>query len=102
MKSGRADDPWISSHLELRGAAGELLSGYGWVFPLGDGEVNIGVGTLATARHPADVNLRSLLAYYADLRREEWQLDGSPRAPFGRRCCRWAARSRVWPVRTGR
>ena len=80
VKSGRADDPWISSHLELRGAAGELLSGYGWVFPLGDGEVNIGVGTLATARRPADVNLRSLLAYYADLRREEWQLDGEPRA----------------------
>jgi geranylgeranyl reductase family protein len=80
LKSGRADDPWISSHLELRGAAGELLSGYGWVFPLGDGEVNLGVGTLATARHPADVNLRSLLAYYADLRREEWQLDGEPRA----------------------
>jgi geranylgeranyl reductase family protein len=80
VKSARADDPWISSHLELRGTSGELLSGYGWVFPLGDGEVNLGVGTLATARHPADVNLRSLLAYYADLRREEWQLDGSPRA----------------------
>jgi len=80
VKSGRADDPWISSHLELRGTGGELLSGYGWVFPLGDGEVNLGVGTLATARRPADVNLRALLAYYADLRREEWQLDGSPRA----------------------
>ena len=26
------------------------------------------------------MNLRSLLAYYADLRREEWQLDGEPRA----------------------
>jgi flavin-dependent dehydrogenase len=63
VKSGRADDPWISSHLELRGTGGELLSGYGWVFPLGDGEVNLGVGTLATARRPADVNLRSLLAY---------------------------------------
>jgi geranylgeranyl reductase family protein len=80
VKSGRADDPWISSHLELRGTAGELLSGYGWVFPLGDGEVNLGVGTLATGRHPADVNLRSLLGYYAGLRQEEWQLDGEPRA----------------------
>jgi menaquinone-9 beta-reductase len=79
VKSGRADDPWISSHLELRGAAGELLSGYGWIFPLGDGEVNIGVGTLATARHPADVNRRSLLAYYTGLRQEEWELDGEPR-----------------------
>ncbi|HYJ75865.1 MAG TPA: geranylgeranyl reductase family protein [Kineosporiaceae bacterium] len=80
VKSGRADDPWISSHLELRGSSGELLSGYGWIFPLGDGEVNLGVGTLATARRPADVNLRSLLAYYAGLRRDEWELDGEPRA----------------------
>ena len=48
--SGRSDDEWISSHLELRGEDGEVLAGYGWVFPLGDGEVNIGVGTLATAR----------------------------------------------------
>jgi geranylgeranyl reductase family protein len=80
VKSGRADDPWISSHLELRGSSGELLSGYGWIFPLGDGVVNLGVGTLATSRRPADVNLRSLLSYYAGLRREEWELDGEPRA----------------------
>jgi menaquinone-9 beta-reductase len=79
VKSGRAEDPWISSHLELRGSAGELLSGYGWIFPLGDGEVNLGVGTLGTARRPGDVNLRSLLAHYAGLRQEEWELDGEPR-----------------------
>jgi len=81
IRSGRSDDEWISSHLELRGAEGELLSGYGWVFPLGDGEVNVGVGTLATARRPADVRLRSLLELYADQRRDEWQLDGAVRAP---------------------
>ncbi|WP_138760394.1 geranylgeranyl reductase family protein [Modestobacter altitudinis] len=79
--SGRSDDAWISSHLELRGADGELLSGYGWVFPLGDGEVNVGVGTLATERRPADVRLRSLLDLYADQRRDEWQFDGDVRAP---------------------
>src|SRR5699024_488175 len=39
--SGRHDDPWISSHLELRDADDALLSGYGWLFPLGDGRVNI-------------------------------------------------------------
>jgi flavin-dependent dehydrogenase len=42
--------------------------------------VNLGVGTLATSRRPADVNLRSLLGYYAGLRRDEWELDGEPRA----------------------
>ncbi|MEZ5117512.1 MAG: geranylgeranyl reductase family protein [Candidatus Nanopelagicales bacterium] len=82
VKSGRSDDPWISSHLELRGAAGEVLSGYGWLFPLGSGELNIGVGTLATARHPADVNLRALLDQYAREQREDWQLSGDVRAPW--------------------
>jgi menaquinone-9 beta-reductase len=83
VRSGRSDDEWISSHLELRGTEGELLSGYGWVFPLGreSGEVNIGVGTLATARRPAGVALKSLLEFYADSRREEWQLEGPVRAP---------------------
>ncbi|HET8615874.1 MAG TPA: geranylgeranyl reductase family protein [Actinomycetales bacterium] len=79
-KSARSDDPWISSHLELRSPEGDLLSGYGWVFPLGDGEVNIGVGTLATVRRPADVQLKALLDVYADARRDDWQLDGGVRA----------------------
>ncbi|WP_198597881.1 geranylgeranyl reductase family protein [Blastococcus atacamensis] len=81
VRSGRSDDEWISSHLELRGTQGELLSGYGWVFPLGReaGEVNLGVGTLATARRPAGVQLKSLLEFYAETRREEWQLDGPVR-----------------------
>jgi menaquinone-9 beta-reductase len=83
VRSGRADDEWISSHLELRGAEGELLSGYGWVFPLGagSGQVNIGVGTLATARRPAGVQLKALLETYADARREDWRLDGPVDAP---------------------
>lgn len=80
VKSGRSDDEWISSHLELRGADDRLLSGYGWIFPLGDGEVNLGVGTLATNRHPADINLRSVLHYYADAQREDWQLGDDVRA----------------------
>lgn len=89
-----ADDPWITSHLELRGSEAELLSGYGWVFPLGGaqapggltaststggaapGLVNIGVGTLATDRRPARTNLRALLARYVDARREDFGLYG--------------------------
>jgi flavin-dependent dehydrogenase len=79
VKSDRSDDPWISSHLELRGVDGDLLSGYGWIFPLGSGEVNIGVGTLATDKHPADVNLRGLLAHYAQQQEEPWRLLGDVR-----------------------
>jgi geranylgeranyl reductase family protein len=80
VKSGRSDDEWISSHLELRGEQGEVLAGYGWVFPLADGEVNIGVGTLATERRPAGVRLRSLIEVYADARRDDWELVGPVRA----------------------
>lgn len=79
IESDRHDDPWISSHLELRDEEGTLLSGYGWVFPLADGGVNIGVGTLATQKRPADINLRSLLDTYASARREDWRLRGEVR-----------------------
>lgn len=79
IDSGRSRDPWISSHLELRNASQEILSGYGWVFPLGDGSVNIGVGTLATARRPADINLRELLGHYVSLRRGDFDLTGEVR-----------------------
>ena len=81
VTSARSDDPWISSHLELRGQDGTVLSGYGWIFPLGTGEVNVGVGTLATAKRPADIAIKPLMAHYADQRREEFQLSGELRMP---------------------
>ncbi|MCT7658412.1 menaquinone reductase [Mycobacterium deserti] len=76
----RANEPWITSHLELRSPSGDVLPGYGWIFPLGNGEVNIGVGALATAKRPADAALRPLMSYYTGLRRDEWGFDGEPRA----------------------
>ncbi|WP_017936533.1 geranylgeranyl reductase family protein [Nocardioides sp. Iso805N] len=86
VASERSDDPWISSHLELRGPAaspgtkGEVLSGYGWVFPLGTGEVNLGAGTLATAKRPADVGIKPLMRLYAESIRAEFGLSGELRA----------------------
>lgn len=81
VTSQMSDDPWISSHLELRGTDDEVLSGYGWIFPLGTGEVNLGVGTLATEKRPANVALRPLMRHYAELRREDFQLEGDLRMP---------------------
>ncbi|MDJ0392152.1 geranylgeranyl reductase family protein [Rhodococcus sp. G-MC3] len=78
--SDRSDDPWISSHLELRDGAGALQPGYGWIFPLGTGEVNIGVGTLATAKRPGPGALRPLLDLYTSQRRRDWALTGDLRA----------------------
>ena len=61
----------------------EMLSGYGWVFPLGDGEVNVGVGTLATdeaprRREPARPARRTT----PTPQREAWQFEGDVRAPW--------------------
>lgn len=81
VTSQMSDDPWISSHLELRGEQGEILSGYGWIFPLGTGEVNLGVGTLATAKRPANVAIKPLMKFYAQERREDFELSGELRAP---------------------
>lgn len=78
IDSARHDDPWISSHLELRDPADTLLAGYGWIFPLGDGRVNIGVGSLATAKRPSPGALRPLLEHYVGQRREDWGLTGEP------------------------
>ena len=101
IKSGRSDDEWISSHLELRGEDNEVLAGYGWVFPLSDGEVNIGVGTLATASPPGPDPAAQ--PHPALRRRAPRRL--AARRP-GRacprpRCCRWAGRSRTSRGTTG-
>jgi len=81
VTSTMSDDPWISSHLELRGEQGEVLSGYGWIFPLGTGEVNLGVGTLATAKRPTDLKVRRLMESYAGRQRAVFGLGDELRAP---------------------
>ena len=88
VPSGRADDHWMGSHLELRGPDGDLLPGYGWVFPLGDvtpgplplsgGLLNVGVGALATAKRPAHMALRPILEHYAAMVGDEWAITGPP------------------------
>jgi geranylgeranyl reductase family protein len=71
-RSERHLDPWIDSYLELwRGD--DLLPGYGWVFPLADGTVNVGVGLLNTSAHFRNVNYKSLLQEWAPTVGEEWR-----------------------------
>lgn len=81
VDSQRSDDPWISSHLELRDDQGAMVSGYGWIFPLGNGSVNLGAGTLATSKRPADVAIKPLMQTYANTIGEEFQLTGDLRMP---------------------
>jgi geranylgeranyl reductase family protein len=49
--TARHADAWMESHLELwAGAPGksDLLPGYGWIFALGDGTVNVGLGSVSS------------------------------------------------------
>ncbi|QBX54837.1 geranylgeranyl reductase family protein [Nocardioides seonyuensis] len=81
VDSTMSDDPWISSHLELRDEHGDMVSGYGWVFPLGNGTVNLGAGTLATSRRPAEVAIKPLMQTYADTIGDDFGLSGELRMP---------------------
>ncbi|GAB3944805.1 geranylgeranyl reductase family protein [Corynebacterium tapiri] len=77
VTSERSRDEWMHSHVELRGTEGEILPGYGWMFPLGNGEMNLGCGALSTQARPAQVNTKKLLKHYADTYRAEFGL-GEP------------------------
>ena len=51
FRSPRSDEQRMEAHLELwDGEPGEsnLLPGYGWIFPMGDGTVNVGLGSVSS------------------------------------------------------
>jgi len=58
-------DPWIESALDVRDRNGASLPGYGWIFPVGDGTINVGVGLLSTFRDFRNVNTSHLMAEFA-------------------------------------
>jgi geranylgeranyl reductase family protein len=64
--SHRHDDDYFESWLELR-KGDELLPGYGWIFPVGDGTVNVGVGLLTTFGQWRSVNLNHLQRDFIDM-----------------------------------
>jgi flavin-dependent dehydrogenase len=64
----------LEACLSLRDEHGTPVPGYGWMFPAGDGTVNIGVGALSTMRGFKKLNLNTLLDQYAAIVREPWSL----------------------------
>ena len=66
------DEPWIESHLDLRDRHGNHLPGYGWVFPLGDGTVNVGIGLLSTFAGWKDVNTSQLMEAFCETAPARW------------------------------
>ena len=71
----RHAEPWIESALDVKDRNGNPLPGYGWIFPVGDGTVNIGVGLLSTFRDFKSVNTTHLLDEYAHMVADRWEID---------------------------
>jgi menaquinone-9 beta-reductase len=74
FRSPRHDEPWIESHLDLRDKHGAQLPGYGWVFPVGDGTVNVGVGLLDTFSGFKDVNTSRLMEAFCETAPASWEI----------------------------
>ncbi len=71
----RHEDPWMESHLELwngKPNESDLLPGYGWIFGVGDGTANVGLGILNTSKAFQNVDYKELLTTWLAHTPEEW------------------------------
>ncbi|HET9257722.1 MAG TPA: FAD-dependent oxidoreductase, partial [Pseudonocardiaceae bacterium] len=72
----RTHDDYLESHLELwdRTIPGRprLLPGYGWIFGMGDGTSNVGLGILSTSSAYGKTDYRALLRSWLDGTPGEW------------------------------
>ncbi|HWL46037.1 MAG TPA: geranylgeranyl reductase family protein [Ilumatobacter sp.] len=72
VESPRHADAHIEACLTVRDERGTWVPGYGWMFPCGDGTVNIGVGALSTMKGFKGLNLNHLLDSYRALVKDSW------------------------------
>jgi len=73
--SPRTNDDYLESHLELwdrSGDAPRLLPGYGWIFGMGDGTSNVGLGILSTSNAFGSTDYRAMLRSWLDSTPEQW------------------------------
>jgi len=74
-ESPRHDDDWLESWLELwdrSGTTPRLLPGYGWIFGVGDGTSNVGLGILNTSNAFGKTDYKAMLRTWMDSTPEEW------------------------------
>jgi menaquinone-9 beta-reductase len=62
-RSPRHDEDYLESWLELRSRTNQAkqLPGYGWIFPMGDGRVNVGLGVLNSSVEFGKTNYKEML-----------------------------------------
>lgn len=77
--SPRSADRFLESQLDLRDSSGATMPGYGWVFPLGDGTVNVGVGLLSTFKRWKQVNTTHMMDHYAATAPDYWGISEESR-----------------------
>lgn len=73
--SPRHDDDWLESWLELWDGEpnrSNLLPGYGWVFGVGDGTSNVGLGILNSSGAFGNVDYKDLLKRWVATMPPEW------------------------------
>ncbi len=73
MTANRPDADSLDVHLQLR-FRGDQLPGYGWVFPLGGGRVNVGLGYVNSYKNWRQINATQLLSEFLAGLPADWQL----------------------------
>lgn len=73
--SPRHDEDHVETSLGLPDQHGNPIAGYGWVTPMGDGNVNVGVGVLSSYRDIKSLNTLKLLASFSDQIATRWEID---------------------------
>ncbi|MDQ4026682.1 MAG: geranylgeranyl reductase family protein [Actinomycetota bacterium] len=64
---------WFEAYLDIR-TGPDAVPGYGWVFPVGDGTVNAGVGLLSTYGGWRSVNLHDLQRGFIEQLPAAWEV----------------------------
>lgn len=77
--SPRSQDGFMESQLDIRDETGASMPGYGWIFPLGDGTVNVGVGLLSTFKRWKHVNTTKMMRDYVRVAPGYWELGEAAR-----------------------
>ena len=74
-RSPRSNDDYLESWLELwdgKPRESTLMPGYGWIFGMGDGTCNVGLGVLNTSRSFQKTDYRELMKRWLANTPEEW------------------------------
>ncbi|NND03086.1 MAG: geranylgeranyl reductase family protein [Acidimicrobiia bacterium] len=73
-ESPNSKDDMLESQLHILDKEGRAMPGYGWIFPLGDGTINIGAGVLSTFKGWKGINTSRILESYISRLPDYWQV----------------------------